>query len=152
MRFRRLTKEELKELEKDFISFLASNTVTAPDWEKLKLEDQAGAEDLIDMFSEIVFETSLKKIKYLENCSADSLLLFKCEDQTLSLLGVNSKDNEVDFTKVDFTSKLTDSSISTFYTEKSFSKNREEEMFEMLEQGCSIADGKLFESLKHITQ
>lgn len=152
MRFRRLSKEELKELEKDFVSFLASNTVTASDWEKLKSEDVTQAEDLIDMFSDIVFETSLKKIEYLENCSADSLLLFKCDAKDLSLIGVNAKDKTVDFTKVDFQSKLVDGSVSTFFTKKAFSKNREEEMFEMLEQGCSIADGKLFESFKKVTQ
>ncbi len=152
MRFRRLTKEELKELEKDFISFLASNTVTASDWEKFKSEDVDKAEDLIDMFSDIVFETSLKKIKFLENCSADSLLLFKCDEETLSLLGVNAKDKNIDFTLPDFVSKIEDDSLSTFYTEKAYSKNREDEVFEMLEQGCSIADGKLFNALKHISQ
>lgn len=152
MRFRRLSKEELSELEKDFVSFLASNTVTASDWEKLKSEDKARAEDLIDMFSDIVFETSLKKIEYLENCSAGSLLLFKCEDEQLSLLGVNSNDAEIDFTQTDFVSKLKDNSLSVFYSQKPYSKNREEEVFEMLEQGCSITDGKLFESLKHISQ
>ena len=35
MKYRRLTNEELAELEKEFVRFLVSNTVTSEDWEKI---------------------------------------------------------------------------------------------------------------------
>ncbi len=36
MKYRRLDKEELEELEQEFIKFLAVNTVTADDWAKIQ--------------------------------------------------------------------------------------------------------------------
>ena len=56
MKFRRLTNEELQELEKEFVQFLVSNTVTADDWEKIKEDNPERAEGLIEIFSDIVFE------------------------------------------------------------------------------------------------
>jgi len=41
MRFRRLTTEELEQLEEDFVHFLAASQITAKDWEKLKEKNEA---------------------------------------------------------------------------------------------------------------
>jgi hypothetical protein len=67
VKYRRLRKDELEELEGEFIKFLASNTVTADDWVKTKAETPEKAEDLLDVFSDIVFEKILEKVEYLEH-------------------------------------------------------------------------------------
>ena len=45
MKYRRLNESELKDLEQDFIRFLASNQITASDWEKLKGEETEKREE-----------------------------------------------------------------------------------------------------------
>lgn len=37
--------------------------------------------------------------------------------------------------------------IKAYTTEKLYAKSREEEIFEMLENGCVISDGKLFKAI-----
>jgi len=149
MRFRRLTTKELDILEKDFISFLASNTITAGDWEKLKVEENEQAEDLINMFSDIVLETSLKKVHFVEHCSKSELMFFKCNPKEIILIGLRSKNSEIDLSEMDLGQLKTEMTAS-FSTQKKYSKNREEEVFDMLNQGCSISDGKLFEALMNM--
>ena len=56
MKYRRLNEAELKDLEQDFIRFLASNQVTADDWKKLKDSKSDQADGLIGLFSDQVFD------------------------------------------------------------------------------------------------
>ena len=67
MRFRRLTKNELEHLEEDFVRFLASNQITADEWEKFKTEQPQKVHELLDIFSDIV----------LENCQLSQGFIFK---------------------------------------------------------------------------
>jgi hypothetical protein len=58
MKYKRLTTEELKHLEKEFVNFLASAQITGSDWEKMKANEIEKAEELLDVFSDLVFEIS----------------------------------------------------------------------------------------------
>ncbi|MEL7221363.1 MAG: DUF6495 family protein, partial [Bacteroidota bacterium] len=78
MKFRRLTLEELNELEQDFVQFLVANTVTGPDWERIKTEQPDKAESLIELFSDIVFEKIIKGVRYLEFKTMDDIKTFQC--------------------------------------------------------------------------
>jgi len=51
MKYRRLRREELEELEPQFIRFLAAQSIPAQDWSKLKVTDEKRANVLIDQFS-----------------------------------------------------------------------------------------------------
>ena len=62
MKYRRLTIDELKELEQEFVRFLASNTVTSEDWQAVKTTNPERADQLIDIFSDIVFDKVIDKI------------------------------------------------------------------------------------------
>ena len=79
MKYRRLTNDELTELEKEFVRFLASNHITALDWEKLKGHDPKRVESLIEVFSDIVFEKILQGIEYLEFKTPTDIKTFHCE-------------------------------------------------------------------------
>src|SRR5690625_7148031 len=67
MRYRRLTLEELKELESEFTTFLVTQGIPAEEWEKMKEKEPEQCQGLIDIFSDIVFEKILGKVKYLEH-------------------------------------------------------------------------------------
>jgi len=66
MKYRRLTLEELKPLEDEFIDFLVVNGVIADDWEQLLANDVEKSNKIIDAFSEVVFEGIMRKTQFLE--------------------------------------------------------------------------------------
>lgn len=158
MKYRKLSVEELESLEKEFIQFLASNTVTCPDWEKIKSEKPDRAEELIEMFSDIVMEKALSNIKYLEHISPLSIKSFWFQKDKVSLIGIDVDPSEnVDFTTPEGLKRLTETSNSSkplkiYSTDKSYDKNREEELFEMLNKGCSIIKSEQFKAMHDMYQ
>ena len=99
MKYRRLTTEELAELETEFIRFLVSNTVTGDDWEKIKKEDPKKAEGLIEIFSDIVFDKTISKIEYLEMKTPKDLKIFRCNKDDIELMGLKIEgESDLDLT------------------------------------------------------
>ena len=154
MIFRRLTNEELVPLEKKFIQFLVSNTITGDDWAKMKERRPEQAMGLIDIFSDIVFEETLKKITYLRQSTPKTLNMFHFTDSNIELLGlVADAEIDIDFTKDDsWLQKLqkllrTEGGVSFLKTEKKYTEQRELEIFKMLESGCRITDNFLYDML-----
>ena len=66
LKYKRLSTAELTELKKDFIDFLASQSITAPDWQKMISDEPDRCHGVIELFSDIVYEKSLALIKCLE--------------------------------------------------------------------------------------
>lgn len=146
MKYRLLTNAELKELEEDFKHFLIANQVYDDEWVRLNKTDDKKVMELIELFSDIVFEKALKNIKFLEFVSAKSISAFFCADHEMVLIGVTSDNEEVDFTKNaldDFKNELT-----IFRTTKPYIKTREEEVFGLIESGCSIISEERFKRLE----
>ena len=56
MKYRRVTLEELKPLENEFIDFLVINGIAATDWEYLLTHDSKNSNKLLDAFGEVVLE------------------------------------------------------------------------------------------------
>ncbi len=81
MKFRRFNKEELLDLEKEFARFLASQAIPADEWEKIKAEKPQQANDLIDIFSDMVFEQILDKVEYLELKTPKDLKTIHCQPE-----------------------------------------------------------------------
>lgn len=159
MKFRRLDQEELSELEPEFIRFLAANTITGDDWEKLKVENLEKAEGLIDIFSDIVFEKILKKIEFLEIKTPSDLRTFHCEAEKIKMIGLKIEgESSVDFTKnqdptqIMSLLRLSNAKLQLYKGEKTYSKEREVELFELMEQqGALISnDGHLYKTLAQL--
>lgn len=126
MKFKRLTMEELKALEQDFISFLAHAQITAQDWEKMKREEAHKADELIDVFSDVVYDKVLRKIRYLEFRDEKTLNLYHCSDEAIFLTGLRVKEHSaIDLTKPGILDQWnTDhlSSVSIVRSEKKYLK------------------------------
>lgn len=157
MKYRRLSNEELKQLEPDFIRFLAANSIPGPDWEKIKTNKPEQAHALIDQFSDVVMEKVLENLKYLEFKSAKDIKLFYCGKEKMVLRGLQiSGDAAIDLRQSipadELMTKLqsSNSKIETYTAEKAYAKERKMELFTMLENGCLISDGKLFEVLRDL--
>ena len=69
MKYARLTKEQLEEMHQEFINFLATQSITADEWEKIKKEKPETAEEELDIFSDLIWEGVLNKVEYLEHFS-----------------------------------------------------------------------------------
>lgn len=155
MKYSRLSNTELKELEKDFIQFLAANHVTADDWIKLKEKDSERVEDLIGVFSDIVYEKTLTKLEYLEFKTPHDIKTFHCQSDKMVLMGIAvAPESGVDFTKNDSPGEMiqilkkSEAEIQIYTAEKRYNGERETELFQMLQSGCLISkDGNLFKTL-----
>jgi len=149
MKYKRLTVEELRHLEKEFVSFLAHAQITAADWEKMKREENSKANELIEVFSDVVYDKVLKKITFLEYRDAKTLNIFKFNDKDIELAGIRvNAPSDIDLTKTENFNDINNfAGISIVYSQKKYSKEKEDEVFEMLENGCLITDEKLFNAL-----
>ena len=90
-------------------------------------------------------EKALKNINYLEHLSANSINAFKCGAKEMTLIGINTKNQNIDFNKdtlTDFADEL-----NIFKTSKPYNKVRELEIFELLQSGCSLIDEERFNKL-----
>ncbi|MGJ8659967.1 DUF6495 family protein [Cellulophaga fucicola] len=154
MKYARLTKQQLEELQPEFVNFLASQTITAEEWSTLKKEKPQVAEDELDVFSDLIWEGVLGKVEYLENISAQQMHLFHLEEKEMKLLSVKVMNPDVDLTtsigfswfkknwQSDFVEYLTASKV---YTE-----DRNLDKFNLIKQGASITKGDLYKWFDNI--
>lgn len=147
-KYRNLTQEEFRTLEKEFIEFLVMNGIVADDWEKIKSEDPDKAKEIMTLFSDVIIEGSLRKIEYLEGRSKSKLHIYQCLSDKIVLVGMSSENDEIDFTDPESALDLGEiKGVKVYTTSKSYDGVREKEIFQMLSNGCLISDGALFKKL-----
>ena len=98
MKYTRLTKEQLEELNQEFINFLATQSITGEEWKKIKEQKPEVAEEELDVFSDLVWEGVLSKVDYLENIAPQHMYLFNAGETQLRLIGLKIKREEIDLT------------------------------------------------------
>ncbi len=155
MKFRRLTIEELQGLEQEFVQFLAANTITGSDWAKLKEHEIEKANELIDVFSDLVFEKIIKDVLYLEFRTEKDIKTFHCQEDKIVLIGLqHKKPSTIDLSDEKQLKKAIEdasSSLQIYFTEKVYTPNRALELFRMLEHGAVISkNGELFKALESL--
>lgn len=152
MKYKRLTLDELTALEPEFVNFLASAQITGADWVKMKENELEKAEELIDVFSDMVYEKVMNKIKFLEHRDKKVLNIVGFEEDKIMLVGLRVKDNcELDLTSNDLTEKWQEvdlSLLSVIKSERLYSKDKGLEVFDLIQQGYLITDDRLFKVLR----
>lgn len=153
MKYRRLSEDELKEMESEFIKFLASNGIPGDEWQAVISNDPDRMNELLDQFSDMVLDRALSNIKFIEHLSDKNIKSFYCLPDRIIMIGIdiNEKDDMV-FTDPASLKKLVDRSseslpLKIFKSEKKYDGNREEEIYEMLKKGCQIISKERFEAL-----
>ncbi|HSZ71234.1 MAG TPA: DUF6495 family protein [Cytophagaceae bacterium] len=152
MKYKRLSNEELQELEPEFVNFLAANQITAPEWIEMKTTNMGRVNELIDVFSDMVFDKVLKKITYVEHLTRQDWMVFHCKKEGLHMVGIQLSDETgLDLTDPDFFTQwehVPDSTGITLYSkEQSYAEERKKVIFQLMESGCTIADEKTFNLL-----
>lgn len=147
-KYRALTQEELNELEKEFIDYLIVNGITAGDWVRIKEEDNEKAIDIVTLFSDVILEGVLRKIQFLEHRTKTDIKAFQCLGEKMVLVGMISENPNIDFrSEASFGDNTTPTGVKVYTTEKTYSKKRELELFEMIQHGCQISDGHSFKTM-----
>lgn len=148
-KYRRLTTKELEGLEKDFIQFLIINGVTADDWQSMKVDKPEAVKDMVTLFSDTVMESTLRSVRFLDYRSAGDLMSFQCLNDRMVLVGAKSEGSNADFSSENAFARLIedDATMQVYTLNKAYKQWREQEIFEMIENGCEIGDGTLFRML-----
>ena len=150
-KYRLLTPEELKGLEKDFVDYLVVNGIVADDWVKMKNEDPAAAQKVIDLFSDVVFEKILRGIEFLEIYEKQRVRTFKCAADEIHMITMEAENALADFTNPSYISSAMANppdDLLVYQTEKPYNKERELEIFDMIENGCLVSNGNLYNALE----
>lgn len=154
MKYKRLEKAELKELEPEFIRFLAAAQITGSDWEKMKSSSPQQAEEMLDVFSDLVYEKVMNKIDYLEYRDQKSLNIFHFTPEKVVLRGLRVKSqSDLDLTAGDVFASWNDETLSMLdlvRSEKNYQENKGKEVFDLIQTGCLITDNKLFDLLNRL--
>ena len=149
MKYSRLTKEQFDELRPEFINFLATQSITADEWEQLKVKKPQVAEDELDVFSDLIWEGVLSKVSFLENISPSHMHLFHCAEKEMKLISVKVMNPDVDLTtKVgfDWFKKNWQSDFVEYLTaSKAYSEDPNLDKFKLIEQGALITQGDLYQ-------
>lgn len=152
MKYRQLSKEQFETLHKEFSQFLATQQIDVNEWNDIKKSKPEIAEEELNLFSDLVWDDALTKTGYLEHFSKQTINLFKCEKKSISRLVVQVNKPEFDFFKDEdykwFIDNTNDTSVQFLKGSKKYVKERNMELFELVEKGSVISDGKLYESLQ----
>ncbi|TXF87568.1 hypothetical protein FUA23_18455 [Neolewinella aurantiaca] len=155
-KFRRLRRDELEEVEGQFVKFLAVNGIDAQSWQKLKEDEPGRADDFILQFSQIVFAGVIEKVKYLVHRRPNDLRTYKTDEDKIYMRGILlDGETSIDFTKTDLPPKeifqrLKDEKVTPkiYSAERKYIPiGRDQDIFVIMEEGALIDDGELFETL-----
>lgn len=155
MTYQRLTSAELENLKEDFIRFIASQGIDAEAWTKMKESNIDAAEDLINIYSDLVYDQALTKCQYMEHVSAKEFKSIHFKDNEAIVTGIkvtlNSEINlNTDAFQQSVQQGLESNEIKVFTATKKHTKLREQEMFEWIKKGAYLADEKWFNEITRL--
>lgn len=156
MKYRQLTKEQFLALHEEFSRFLATQQIDIKEWEVIKKEKPTVAEDELNIFSDLVWEGALAKAEFLEHISEHHINLFKCNSKEMIRIYIQLKDPSKSFLNATdfkwFQQNPLHDKIEYFKASKKYSKERNVELFELIEKGSHISKGELFTAISQLIQ
>ena len=148
MKYARLTKEQFEELHNEFINFLATQSITATEWETLKNTRPQVVEEELDVFSDLVWEGVLGKVNYLENISRQQMHLFHLADKEMKLISVKILNPDIDLnTSIGFTwfkKNWQSDFVEYLQASKSYTEDKNLDKFKLIQEGAVITKGELY--------
>ncbi len=154
MKYRQLTTEQLNEMHEEFAKFLATQKIDSDKWQEIKDSNPEMVAEEINLFSDLVWEKVLTNVKYLSNYAGNSLNLFRFDTEEIHRIVIKCTKENFDFSKKEdyqwFVNNSKDPSLSYFKGQKAYFKARNLEIFELIEKGCVIDKGDLYELIYKI--
>jgi hypothetical protein len=156
MKYERLTKEQFEELHQEFINFLATQSITAEEWNDIKKHKPEVAEEELDIFSDLVWEGVLKKVEYLEHISSQHMFLFHFTETEIELIKIQIRHPNIDITTkegYDWLQKnFLEDDVEIHQATKALSDDRNKDIFALIKQGANITKGQLFKYFDNLIQ
>lgn len=154
MKYRQLTKEQFESLHQEFTQFLATQKIDVNEWKTIKETKPDLAEEELNLFSDLVWEDVLNKVKYLEHFSKSSINLFKADAESMSRIVVQV-DRDIDLLSKEgyewLLKNAQDETVDYFKGDKKYEQERNTELFDLIEKGSQISRGELFEYFSRLT-
>jgi len=156
MKYARLAKEQFEELHQEFINFLATQSITSDEWKDLKKNNPKAVEQELDVFSDLIWEGVLSKVKYLENISERHMHLFELSDKEMKLISVKILNPEIDLrTTVGFgwfKRNFQSDFVEYLTASKAYGKDKNADKFDLIQQGAVITKGELYQWFDNIIE
>ena len=154
MKYRQLTKEQFSELHQEFAKFLATQQINMNEWETIKKEKPEMADEELNIFSDTVWEKVLTKTIYLEHISENHINLFKCNSSDIIRIYIQLNDDKRNFLNENdyqwFLKNTLDDTIEYFKASKKYTKERNQDLFDLIEMGSQISNGELFNTISEL--
>ncbi|CAL2079515.1 DUF6495 family protein [Tenacibaculum dicentrarchi] len=154
MKYRQLTKEQFEGLHEEFARFLASQSIDAKEWKELKEQKPQVAEDEMNVFSDVVWDDVLTKTEYLEHFSPKMVNLFKCDKDEIHRIMITI-DKDINLLEQEGFEWLmqnpNDEKVELFTGTKKYNKERNDEIFDLIEKGSSISKGEIYTYFNKLT-
>lgn len=151
MKYTLLTKEQLASLHKDFAQFLASQQIDVVEWKAIKLHKPKVAQEELELFSDLVWDDVLTKTKYIDHISPKQIDLFNCSAIGIHRIVVKISKEGFDFFNAEdykwFLENLSDNSLTFYQAQKKYQKERNLELFDLIEKGGVISKGELYKNM-----
>ncbi len=154
MKFRILTNEELTVLEEDLKAFLIVNGVDGSEWERINKNTPEKAIALVELFSDMVLEKVYNKLQYLEFRSPKSCMVFNCGANETALISLQlNEESPADLSTPEsihtaLVQHTTD--IQFFKHSRKHQESREEEIHQLIVQGCVPSVKEFWVSLETV--
>jgi hypothetical protein len=156
MKYKRLTKEQFEALHKEFITFLATQSIDKAEWDKIKSEKPEVAEQELDVFSDLVWEGVLTNATYLEHFSKNHIFLFHCQETLIQSIVLKALVPEVDFMQKDGLQWLSDNlftdTVEIHLGRKEYVAERNLAIFDLIKEGAILSDGQLYLQINGIIE
>lgn len=156
MKYQRLTKEQLEEMEPEFVNFLATQSITADEWRKIKEDRPEVAEQEIDLFSDLIWEGILSRVQYLEHIGPGHMHLFSLEEKEMKLIATRIHLPSIDITTKEgfewFKMNYLSDQVEYMTASKAYSEDPNMDKFELIRQGAVITKGALFQWFEEIIE
>ena len=152
MKYKFLSQEELQLLEQELLQFLIINGIDGSEWERINQNEPEKAVDLVGIFSDLVWQRSLEKVKHGEQIVENQYLVFEFREKEIELIGLRCKSAERPQSFSAFFAMLESnpSNMDILQATKSYSGNREEEIFSMINNGLLLSNQTNFDFLKNL--
>ena len=152
MKYSLLSKEQFEALHKEFAQFLATQKIDATLWKEYKATNNKIVAEELALFSDMVWDDVLEKVKYLELIITNEIYLFKVKDNQLQLLIIKSQDKSIDFTTkagmLWMQHNLKSEAIELLQATRNFDTDaKKQELFKWITKGAQITSGELQEAI-----
>lgn len=156
MKYRRLSKEQLEELHQEFINFLATQSITAAEWDEIKTNKPHVAEEELDIFSDLVWEGVLGRVEYLENIGPAQMHLFYLPPKEMKLISVKVANPAIDLSTREgfewFRKNWQSDYVEYLTASKAYSDDPNKDKFELIEKGAVITKGELYRWFEEVIE